>query len=128
MPYDEKQFLLGIGAFIVEKYGHERRFIYKHQFSPMDLELVKYVPDLERESENVAIKKYLYEWFREACVRGHLDIQGSDIYLLNVSGLDRIQFYKFPVRYFMKQHWKWVVTASIGFVGMILAILRLTSC
>ena len=111
---------------MTSKYGNELRFISIHRFTPNDLEVINFVPDLKDESENILIKKYVYEWFREAETRGDLDKLGQDAYLLNEHGLMKIRVYKSPVKAFFQEHWKWLVTASMAFVGMVIAIVRVT--
>lgn len=108
------------------KYGNELRFISIHRFTPDDLEVINFVPDLKNEAGNILIKKYIYEWFREAETRGDLDKLGQETYLLNEQGLAKIRVYKSPIKAFFQEHWKWLVTASMAFGGMVIAIIRLT--
>jgi hypothetical protein len=125
-PYNEKQFLLGIYKFLSDKYGNERRYILEHKFSPTEQELVKLVPDLNSESENILIDKYINEWFKEAEVRGHVDVYRSQGYILNQLGLEKALNYKKPIKSFVKEHWKFLLPLSLTFITVIIGILRFT--
>jgi len=123
----EKEFLLGLLECLTAGYGQEERFIFEHRFSSIDVGLLEYFPSLKK-CDNGIVKKHIYEWFREAEVRGLVENISNEYYAISPFGLKEARYRKTPLKSFLLFNWKYLLPALLSFVGAVVAIIRLTKC
>ena len=129
--YREKDFLLALLDIYREAHGKEIRHLETFRFSSLNIqeELGGYFPKFKPKNESPLTAAFR-PWFDEAKVRGHVDTKSMSglSYNFTRDGYKRALYYKNPIKYFCKEHWKFLLTISLSFVGAIVAIIRLTQC
>ena len=122
--FKEKEFLSGLLSIVENKYGSELRHILDHSFSAIDVDIAKQIPSLKKDIDNILIKKFISQWFEEAQVRGLVICPTVDFnYTFSKTGYEKAIRNKHRLKHFCVEHWKYIVTTTIAFLGIIVAIL-----
>ena len=124
VPFNEKQFLLGLLSVLQQKFGDEQRFIFQHKFSSIDTELLEHIEDLKKHADDIAIKKHISQWFQEAASRKLIETASNEYYKITEKGLDAALKYKHPIHRFCLVHWKYIVTTTLAFIVVVIAVLK----
>lgn len=128
VPFNQKEFLRGVLDMLQEKFGEERRFLLTHKIDCIDLSLLAFFPTLNSEKENISIKKYLLQWYKEAHVRGLVKTSNDQHFILTAKGLRKANQINNPIKSFFRIHWKFVVPIVLSFIVAITAVIRLIKC
>jgi hypothetical protein len=124
--FNEKEFLSSLLSIVEKKYGTELRHILEHSFSAIDVDIAKQIPSLKNDINNIAIKKFICQWFEEAQVRELVVRPTKDqSYKLSRSGYAKALKNKNRLKHFWAEHWKYIVTTLLAVIVLIVAILKL---
>lgn len=127
-PFNEKEFLLGLLSIVENEHGKELRFIMEHKFDSIDLDILNHLPTLKKLSSDIAIKKFISQWFAEAEKRNLVTPLRPQHYKLSGHGYKLSLAKKSPISQFIENNPKYVITTTITFAAAIFAIIRLIKC
>lgn len=128
-PFREKEFLAALLAIIEKEYGTELRNIFGHRFSGVDVEIAERIPSLKNSLDDILIKKFVSEWFREAKTRGLVNKPTTDVsFCISPQGYEKAIRNRDRLKYFWREHWKYIVTTSLAFPVAPIGILRFIGC
>jgi hypothetical protein len=120
--YEEKEFLIYLLDKYLSKYKTGTKDLPNFTLSAVvlpsdDLMRTKF-PKLFLVSNNTT-KCLAYSWFNETTSRGYTnELHPNMNYSLTLKGYKKALRYKHPVKYFLKDHWKFIITLVVSvFVG-----------
>jgi hypothetical protein len=128
-PFREKEFLAAMLSMIEEEYGSELRYIFDRRFSGVDIEIAKRIPSLRDKLDDILIKKFVSEWFKEAKTRRLVNQPTTDVsFCISTQGYEKAIRNRDRLKYFWREHWKYIVTTSLAFLVAIIGVLRFIGC
>ena len=126
--YQEKEFLI----YLLDKYLAKHKTGTKELSNitlsavalPSDDLMRTKFPKLFSVSNNIT-KCMAYAWFNETTSRGYTnELHPNMNYSLTLKGYNKALRYKHPIKYFLKDHWKGLVTSLvIAIVGVVTKVL-----
>jgi len=121
-PFNEKRFLLCLLSIFSDKYGDERRFLDRYTFNAIEPDHYQALWEIYNSSDT-SRKKFIYEWFKEAEVRGFVKVHQNHFYKLTDEGYDLAIKYKHRVKSFIKNHLVMSVTVGTTLVASLINLL-----
>ena len=122
-PFKEKEFLLGLLASASALHGEELRFVMAHKFESINVGIAGNMPTLAALAGDIAIKKFISEWFREAEQRGLVTFVKPHHYRFTEAGYNAALSAKRPIMNFVKNNPTFTITASIAFGGVLVTLI-----
>jgi hypothetical protein len=126
--YQEKEFLIYLLDKYLTKYKTGTKDLSNVTLSavaiPSDDPMRTKFPKLFTVS-NITTKCMAYSWFNETTSRGYTnELHPNMNYSLTLKGYNKALRYKHPIKYFLKDHWKWLIPILVSvIIGAIIKIL-----
>lgn len=126
-PFNEKKFLLNLLAQSTKEHGDEKRHINNYVFDSIDPDKYTDINELSN-SKDILIKKHISQWFKEADVRGFVVVHQNHLYKFTEEGYQKARSYKHPIKYYIKNNDKFIITTALAFIVAMFTIWRVIKC